>query len=273
MAGPPPGFALDQPDQSGPTTPPGFVLDKPAEKSASTPEFGSEEYIKGIAKKHGMDPEYVRGIVNSQTSEEGVKGFPILGAFTDRAGAAAGALAHPITGAGSEGSLRERYSKNLEFEKEIAADYERSHPGTAALAGAIGGTALTGGLSGTALGAKALGLTPKTLPGLMAAGAGSGGAVGLVDAAARGEDPLAAGGVGVATGLVAPGAGRVVSSLARPVIGAVRGALDPLGEAAHPTVSGMQTRRLLRSSLAEVRRLLSGDTELAATIGRLECTG
>jgi hypothetical protein len=45
----------------------------------------------------------------------------------------------------------------------------------------------------------------------------------------------------LATGLVAPGAGRVVSSLARPVSSAVRGALDPVGEAAR-RVSGAVAR-------------------------------
>jgi hypothetical protein len=108
------------------------------------PEFGSDAYINAKAKKYGMSPEYVRGIVNSQTSSEAVKGFPILGGLANRAGAAAGAIVHPVTGAGSEGSFSERYGKNLDFEKEIEADYEKSHPGTALAANLIGGTALTG---------------------------------------------------------------------------------------------------------------------------------
>ena len=56
---------------------------------------------------------------------------------------------HPVTGAGSEGSLGERYNRNLDFEKEIEADYEKSHPGTALAANLIGGTALTGGVGMT----------------------------------------------------------------------------------------------------------------------------
>jgi hypothetical protein len=108
--------------------------------------------------------------------------------------------------------------------------FHEEHPVLDTAAELGGGIASTGGVAKTAMGATALGLTPKTLPGMMVAGAGSGGAIGLLDAAVRGEDPLAAGGVGLATGLVAPGAGRVVSSLARPITSAVRGALHPVAE-------------------------------------------
>ena len=104
---PPPGFVLEPPHPP----PPGFELERSpsgatpedwgaipldqksgpeawgaiplsAEKQENEPEFGSDEYINAKAKKYNMHPDYVRGITNSQTSEEGVKGFPILGGLT-----------------------------------------------------------------------------------------------------------------------------------------------------------------------------------------------
>ena len=45
------------------------------------------------------------------------------------------ALVHPVTGAGlREGSVSERSNKHWSSKKKIEADYEKSHPGTAALA-------------------------------------------------------------------------------------------------------------------------------------------
>jgi hypothetical protein len=57
----------------------GAIPLSPDKEPAREPEFGSDEYVKKLADKYGMSHDYVRGIVNSQTSEEGVKGFPILG--------------------------------------------------------------------------------------------------------------------------------------------------------------------------------------------------
>ena len=60
-------------------------------------------------------------------------------------------------------------------------------PSTAAeIAGGVGSL---GAAAGTSLGAKALGLTAKTLPGMVAQGAASGAGIGALDSAARGGDP------------------------------------------------------------------------------------
>lgn len=160
------------------------------------------------------------------------RGAPIVGGLLNKADAATdAALSYALNPLFDEkdqlkGSLGERYRQALDTQNRMDEAFHEEHP-------VLDTAAELGGVATTALGAKALGLTAKTLPGLMAAGAGSGGAIGLLDAEARGEDPLAAGGVGLAT--------RVVSSLARPVTSAVRGALDPVAEAAH-RISGAIAR-------------------------------
>jgi hypothetical protein len=237
MATPPPGFALDQQPagKAGPNPPPDFVLDKPTEKTNRAYNLDSE-------KEKSETPGLVSG-----AGRAFARGAPIVGGLLNKADAATNAgLSYVLNPMFDEkdqlhGSLGERYQQSLDTQNKMDEAFHKEHPALDTAAELGGGIASTGGIAKTALGAKALGLTPKTLPGLMAAGAGSGGVIGGTDALTRGEDPLAAGGVGLATGLVAPGAGRVVNSLARPVTSAVRGALDPLGEAAH-RVSGAIAR-------------------------------
>jgi hypothetical protein len=195
----------------------------------AAPEFGSDPYVNALAQKHGADPEMVRGLVNSQAATEGVKGIPILGGLTDKAGAGISALAAPLTGAGVPGSsLGERYGKNLALEQEIAADFEREHPNVAMAANVAGGLTATAPLAATGAGARLLGLTAKTLPTEIGAGAASGAVINGADAAVRGNDPVSAALIGGGLGLAAPLAGAV----ARPVINTVRGIVDPAGEAA-----------------------------------------
>ena len=213
------------------------LVHPPEAAQKEEPEFGSEEYINAKAKKFNMHPDYVRGIVNSQTSSEAVKGFPILGGLANRVAAGGAALVHPVTGAGSEGSLGERYNRNLDFEKEIEADYEKSHPGTALAANLIGGTALTGGVGMTSLGAKALGLTGSL------SGQIGGLAVGGLDALTRGEDVGPNAAIGAAIGGIAPGFGRIVGSAAAPVVEAVRGIRDAEGSAARRVANAISKAR------------------------------
>jgi hypothetical protein len=224
---PPPGFVLDQQptEQAGMAPPPGFVLDK-------------------IEKTPGLV---------SGTGRAFARGAPIVGGLLNKADAATNAgLSYVLNPMFDEkeqlhGSLGERYQQSLDTQNKMDEAFHEEHPVLDTASELGGGIASTGGIAKTAMGATALGLTPKTLPGLMAAGAGSGGVIGGTDALTRGEDPLAAGGLGFATGLVAPGAGRVVSSLVRPVTSAARGALDPVAEAAR-RVSGAVARNVKAGS-------------------------
>lgn len=161
------------------------------------------------------------------------KGVPILGGFVDQAGAALQAFAHPLTGVGQEGgSYSERYAKDLARNKEVAQQFEEEHPILSTATQLGGGLAVTAPLAGTALGARALGLGARTLPGQVAAGAASGAGINALDAAARGQDPLKAAEVGGALGAAAGPAARVIGAVAEPVINTVRGIVNPAEEAA-----------------------------------------
>jgi hypothetical protein len=229
MANAPPGFVLDQQQAQQPAEqsglPPGFVLDE-SNKKPTKPVFGSDEHVKKLSDKYGASPDYIRGILNSQTSAEGVKGMPGLGGFANRIGAAAAAVAHPLTGAGASGTLSERYSKDKALNEEIERDFEEAHPNLALASQAIGGVTSTGAAGMTALGGRALGLV-GTLGQQVVRGGLSGAALGGIDAAARGQDPTTAAAIGGGLGVVGPLAGRAVNLLttpAREVIGGIRNA-------------------------------------------------
>ncbi len=167
------------------------------------------------------DPRFSEGAMASGAALEGV---PILGAGVQKASAYLSALAHPLTGVGSEGAtIAERAAKNLEQEKVAKAAFEQEHPIENVASNLVGGTLALVPLGATGIGAKALGLVGETLPAQMAAGAASGAALGGADAAARGEDIGSAARTNALFGAVGPVAGRAVGK----VVDAVRGIKDP----------------------------------------------
>lgn len=209
---------------------PTFDFTSPDGKSYSVdgPEGSTPEQAFQILQGHigekapSFDSNDPRFSESSMGSTKALEGVPFAGALTSKAGAAISALAHPLTGVGSDGSsIGERYSKNLEQEKGASEAFEKDHPIQSATAKAIGGTLALAPLGATAIGAKALGLTGETLAARAGAGALSGGAISGGDAAVRGEDPIAAAKNGALVGgilpTVAKGAGAVVSALRKGV--------------------------------------------------------
>jgi hypothetical protein len=192
------------------------------------PAFGSDEYVSALAAKHGADPKFVRSLMENQTGLEIMRGVPIAGGAFDKAGSYVQAAA----GAGVPGaSLSERAAKNLALDQELAQDYAKAHPIASTAAGLFGGVAATAPIGATALGARALGLGARTLPGQMAAGAASGGVINAADAAVRGNDPVASGAIGGGFGAIVPPVARGVGAMAAPVVSAVRGIINPIEEA------------------------------------------
>jgi hypothetical protein len=177
------------------------------------PAFGSDDYVQHLAKRHDVDPQYVRGLVDAHQSGEALKGTPIAGGFIEKAGAGMSALAQPLTGAGaSGGSISERYAKNLNLENEIYSDFERERPLQSAALQFGGGMLTTGALGGTALGARALGAVEGGLARQMGASALSGTLIGGADAAARGNDVGTGAGIGGIAGAAGPLAGRALGA-------------------------------------------------------------
>jgi hypothetical protein len=188
-------------------------------------------------------PSMSRGLL-----KETAEGVPLLGGVFNRGVAALEAAA---TG-GEASSLPEsqrsqfdtfgkRYNRFLNQEEESDKAFEQEHPYAATAANIVGGAAATGALGMTGVGARALGLTGKTLMEMVKGGAKSGAVIGGLDAAVRGGDPAEgaiAGGLGGAAGpLVSRGLGEIAAPVAR----VVRGLRDPDAEAAR-RVSGALSR-------------------------------
>jgi hypothetical protein len=83
-----------------------------------TPKFGSDEYVNALAEKHSADPNYVRGLVDSQAASKGVGGMFMSNELTNKAGAAVSALSYPLTGAGVKGdTYSQRYGHDLDLQE------------------------------------------------------------------------------------------------------------------------------------------------------------
>lgn len=146
----------------------------------------------------------------------GARGVPIVGGLLDKANAATYAALAPVFPSdktvSQAGSFGDRYSENLAREKAKDEGFDAAHPIVSTGAQLTGGVAATLPVAATATGAKLLGLTGSTVPGMIARGAASGGAIGALDSAARGGDVGTGAGVGALTGGAAPVVGRAVGS-------------------------------------------------------------
>jgi hypothetical protein len=176
-----------------------------------------------MAKHYGAAPAEKAPIYNrndprfsdsAMAVQSTLRGIPLAGAFTEKASAGLSALAHPLTGVGSDQStLAERYVENLAQEEAAKADYEKEHPIRSVVEGTIGGALALGGAGGAFPAvAKALGMTGKLVPAATRAAA-SGAVIGSSDAALRGDDPVKAAEVGALTGVGGVPAGKVVGKV------------------------------------------------------------
>jgi hypothetical protein len=190
----------------------------------------------------GHAPSMVEGL-----GRAAARGVPIVGGALNKLEAATNAalapalnrlfdekdqLQEPTFGGRYEHSLRDQEGKDKAFETE--------HPIANAVAEIGGGIASMGGAAATQVGSKLLGLTAKTLPGMMVRGGVSGGIIDATDAAVRGENPVAAGAGGALISAVAPAAGRLVNAkVIEPVRNLLRGFHDPAGEAERRVASAL----------------------------------
>lgn len=211
------------------------------------PLFGTDEYVKSMAKKHGIDEDTVRTAAHAQYSGhvlQGVAGTVGLGSLVPKAGAAISAAAAPVTGKGFQaGSFGERYGKERDLEQELARDYETDHP-IMSTASELGGAALTGtGLvragAGPLIGAVEGGLGRQaTISGLTNA------AYGALDATLRGEEPTSEAALSGAIGLAGPVVGKVAGN----AINATRNMIRPPGPATPENMILGATRPIRTSS-------------------------
>lgn len=225
--------------------------------NVATPDGGSVSFPEGTdagtinsvmaehfgAGKSQPSPATAPGTDSSISTNNLVRsaatGIPILGGLANKANAAINAgLAPALNPLFAEkdqlkgGTFGERYSESLGQQNEMDRAFHEAHPIADTAANIAGGVAATLPVAGTALGARALGLTGRTLPAQIAQGAASGAGINAADAVVRGENPLSAGMVGGAIGGAAPAVARGVGALAAPAVNTVRGIINPADEAA-----------------------------------------
>lgn len=181
-----------------------------------------DEIAASLPKK--AEPVGVNDVVRSAAS-----GVPIIGGLLNKANAATNAaLAPAIEPFLTKGpdtldqpTFGERYQKSLDIQNRGDKKFAEEHPivdTTAKIAGGVG--SLTGAALRIPGAAYSLGMTGG-LPGMIARGAVSGGALGGADAAIRGEDVDSGAKWGAGFGMLGPVAGRAVGAAYNKVSGAV----------------------------------------------------
>ena len=210
-----------------------FQVDAPNIQQASAA-------LQSYAPTQAKSPSMVSGLGRSFA-----EGVPILGGLVNKAEAATEAAAAPyvepfldtlgVTQPGERinaPTFGERYKKALDIQEGMDTSFAKEHPIVEPLAETAGGIASLGAAGTTGAGAKLLGLSAKTLPGMIAAGGASGLTVGALDEAARGGDPMTGAAIGGLAGVGGPIVGRAIGAVAEPVARVWRGFRDPEGEAA-----------------------------------------
>lgn len=189
--------------------------------------------IGGQKKQAAETPSVAGGLVRSFA-----RGVPIVGGLLNKADAATDAALAPVLNPlfpeneQLKGDFGQRYGQALKTQEGEDRSFSEAHP-IASTAAEIGGSvAGLGAAAGTNLGARALGLTAKTLPGMVVQGAASGAGIGALDSAARGGDPTEGaiyGGVGGAAG---PLVGKAVGAALKPAARLFGAMMTPEMEAA-----------------------------------------
>lgn len=135
--------------------------------------------------------------------------------------------------------LASRYKENLASEDASSKAFEEAHPVITAGARIGGAIATTAPLAASSTGAQLLGLT-GTLPQMVGRGALSSAAISGADALVRGENPISPSLIGGGVGAIAPVVGRVISAAAQPLTNAVRGIINPAGEAGRRVATAIE---------------------------------
>jgi len=202
-------------------------------KSKSSQSDDDGPWTKYRSGDSGASPSMASGVGRAVAT-----GVPIIGGLLNKADAATNAALAPILNPlfpekdQLKGDFGQRYEQSMKTQQGMDEAFKAEHP-IASIGGNIaGGVASLGAAAGTSLGAQALGLTAKTLPGMIGQGAVSGAARGGVDAAMRDENPVTGaigGGLGGAAG---PVIGAGVKAAIKPFMRATTAAVSPEIEAA-----------------------------------------
>ena len=209
--------------------------------ATSEQAFGMLQQHLGTGGSKSESPGMVNGIMRGVAN-----GVPVIGGLLNKAEAATNAAIAPVLNPlfpekdQLKGDYAERYQQSLRTQEGMDKGFHEEHPYVDTGANIAGAIASTGGAATTGLGAKALGLTAKTIPGAIGAGAASGAAIGGLDAATRGENPVTGAGLGLALGAAGPVVAEGVKAVASPFVRAGRAAITPEIEAAQQVTNALE---------------------------------
>jgi len=229
---------------------PTYTIETPLGKKLTIEAPDEAQAMAGAQQWHAENgggtsapPPAPEPITTNKVIRSAATGVPILGGLLNKANAATNAalapIVEPFLAKGPETldqpTFGERYAKSLELQNKQDERFSAEHPyvDTAAqLAGGVGATLpLAAGTLGP-MAARAVGMGGNTLVGQTTRNAVSGGGIAAADALVRGNDPLAAGGLGTVIGAAAPVTGRIVGGLVEGGRNLIRGIVNPAEEAA-----------------------------------------
>ncbi len=202
------------------------------------PEGSTPEQAFGMLQTH-LGPTKVDAPSMASGIGRGIAtGVPIIGGLLNKADAATNAALAPVLNPmfsekdQLKGDFSQRYQQSLKTQEGMDKSFHQEHPNIDTAANIAGGVGAFGAAAGTSLGAQALGLAAKSVPGMMTTGAVSGAGIGAIDAATRGGDASEGAIYGGLAGAAGPAIGAGIGKLAEPWLRAGKAAIAPEGEAA-----------------------------------------
>lgn len=208
-----------------------FEIDAPDERAAIA---AFKKFNGAPATADAPAPPLAPGAEVSPSSvvRATAKGVPIVGGVLNKMNAATNAALAPVLNPLfsekdqlTQPTFSERYGASLKQQEGLDKAFEEENPILDTGLQVAGGVASTLPLMATAAGAKAFGVTGKTIP-AMAAGGATGAAIGGVDAAVRGHDPTTGAVIGGAFGSGGALLGKGIGAAYDKARGAVRN--DPV---------------------------------------------
>lgn len=240
-----------------------ITVNGPGGVNINFPDGTDAATINGVMQQHFGAPEPSANAKADTAGAvaQGMTDLPILGPMIQGGAQRAAAGIRSIAGGGS-------YSDELKKVQDYASQLSQAHPvaeGLGRVAGTVGASVP---LAMTGPGAAMLGLGARTLPGQMGMGALSGAGIGGADAAVRGSNPLAEGGVGGLIGAALPPVLRGAGALASPLVSNISARLNPEGYAATQVARALQesgrTPAEIDAALAAANREGQGGVYTAA---------
>lgn len=198
-----------------------------------------------------------------------VEGMPIVGELAKKGVAAAMSAIAPLHAENNiamtpDMTFGQRYDRIMDTLNQRNKNFAAENPKTALAANVAGSVAGTIPAAYTGPGAFALGLTAKTLPGMVAAGGLSGAGINAADAWLRGEDVTKAAGLGGALGATFP----IVGNLAGRAYNAVAGKVAPqFANSATPQLARALKDDALTPPAINQKIAELGDNAMLADIG------